>query len=370
MSEKININTADADALATLTGIGPELAQRIVEYRDLEGEFEDVFEMVAVPGISARMVRAFEDEVVLDETGTSGAQSAEDAAQEHEDENEGETDTAVSTPPPAAAKIPEPEPDTNNIPDSVTDDIIIAASTVETNQPQPSESAPPQTLEEAIPDTSERDPMPTTETNDKLPPRSPESEARAQRRGCFSIIAGAVFGAILGATLTLVLLASINQGSLEYNAQNVRLQSRLESEIEQRSAQLDEVGSRLSDAATQEAEINDSIATQEANLAQMEATTEAIDARIAEIAGSAETFNTFLLGLRDIIDEVEPSLPTNTPTTTPTNTAVPSDTPTSTGEATEEAAAEVTPTNTAVRATRTPRPTATALFTTTPAPQP
>ena len=350
MSEKININTADADSLATLTGIGPELAQRIVEYRDLEGAFDDVFELVAVPGISARMVRTFEDEVVLeDQIDSIAAPTTEDSPQENE------PDTAVSPPPVTAEETEPDEPETqpSKEPTPVEDNITIAPSTVETNQPPAEETTP------AI--------MNETETTTIPPTRSPELEARAQRRGCFSIIAGGVFGAILGATLTLALLASLNQGSLEYNAQNAQLQNRLDSEIEQRSDQLDEVGERLCSAATQEAELNNNIATQEANLAQIESTMEAVDARISEIAGSAETFNTFLLGLRDVINQVEPSLPTNTPTVTPTNTAVSTEPPTATSKATEEAA-EATPTNTAVRATRTPRPTATALFT--PAPQP
>ena len=36
---KVNINSADQTELETLPGIGPSLAQRIIEYRETNGEF-------------------------------------------------------------------------------------------------------------------------------------------------------------------------------------------------------------------------------------------------------------------------------------------------------------------------------------------
>ena len=48
---KININTADAALLETLPGIGPVLAQRIVDYRQTYGLFRTVDEIKDVSGI-------------------------------------------------------------------------------------------------------------------------------------------------------------------------------------------------------------------------------------------------------------------------------------------------------------------------------
>ena len=48
---RININTASAEALETLPGIGPTLAQRIVAYRQANGPFSAVQDIMAVSGI-------------------------------------------------------------------------------------------------------------------------------------------------------------------------------------------------------------------------------------------------------------------------------------------------------------------------------
>ena len=48
---KVNINTASAEQLTTLPGIGPKLAARIVEYRQKSGAFKSVQELMNVKDI-------------------------------------------------------------------------------------------------------------------------------------------------------------------------------------------------------------------------------------------------------------------------------------------------------------------------------
>lgn len=50
-AELININTADAETLSALPGIGPTLAQRIVEYREMYGDFYYIEDIMNVEGI-------------------------------------------------------------------------------------------------------------------------------------------------------------------------------------------------------------------------------------------------------------------------------------------------------------------------------
>lgn len=47
----VNVNTANAETLDTLPGIGPVLADRIVEYRTQNGFFSQPEELLAVEGI-------------------------------------------------------------------------------------------------------------------------------------------------------------------------------------------------------------------------------------------------------------------------------------------------------------------------------
>ena len=48
---KVNINSANQTELETLPGIGPSLAQRIIEYREVNGEFEKIEDLQNVKGI-------------------------------------------------------------------------------------------------------------------------------------------------------------------------------------------------------------------------------------------------------------------------------------------------------------------------------
>ncbi len=50
-TQTININTATAEQLQALPGIGPALAQRIVEYRQQHGPFQSPQDIMNVPGI-------------------------------------------------------------------------------------------------------------------------------------------------------------------------------------------------------------------------------------------------------------------------------------------------------------------------------
>ena len=49
--KKVNINTATADELGTLPGIGPTLAKHIIDYREQHGPFPSVEALTGVTGI-------------------------------------------------------------------------------------------------------------------------------------------------------------------------------------------------------------------------------------------------------------------------------------------------------------------------------
>ncbi|WP_233188018.1 helix-hairpin-helix domain-containing protein [Actinomyces qiguomingii] len=62
---RININTATAAELEKLSGIGPALAQRIVDYRADHGPFTSVDELTNVSGIGAAKLEALRDEATV-----------------------------------------------------------------------------------------------------------------------------------------------------------------------------------------------------------------------------------------------------------------------------------------------------------------
>jgi competence protein ComEA len=49
----VNLNSATAEELDALPGIGPSTAAKIVAYRQVQGAFRSLSELDAVPGIGA-----------------------------------------------------------------------------------------------------------------------------------------------------------------------------------------------------------------------------------------------------------------------------------------------------------------------------
>jgi len=64
-SNKININTADKSDLDALPGVGPSLAERIMEYRQANGTFSDINELKKVQGIGPSKFEKMKDKITL-----------------------------------------------------------------------------------------------------------------------------------------------------------------------------------------------------------------------------------------------------------------------------------------------------------------
>lgn len=436
MSEKIDVNVANAETLATIAGIGPALAERIINYRQNVHTFEEVIELAAVPGISEKMVRSFEHLVTVQPVSQGTAVPPNlDAPEKHPLLDAPEALEMLDAPPQPegllAAEVPTPvvevteesEPATveeiaiaESVPEPIIDDEMaevaeqVASDESVADEPEPiiedvEEAAleevetpalsgveeavspsPPPEMEELPSADRMGETLPEPEPVRAVPPtQNADWEAKAQRRGCISTLLGATFGAILGAVLTLAILASINQGTISYSASDDALRQQLDTEIISRTNELNQISTRVSVIATQEAASNQSlqdeltaanttlseeIANNEEIISYLATRSGDFELRLQEVAGAADTFTNFLDGLRTLLGdlEVESDTPTPAPseaTMTPTPTPFPTNTP-----AAEDTSATAVPAP--GQPTRTPIPTATqfAFPTNTPAPQP
>ena len=64
-SQKVNINIASQQELETLTGIGPSIASKIVEYRKQNGNFKVVEDIKNVSGIGDSKFEGIKDEICV-----------------------------------------------------------------------------------------------------------------------------------------------------------------------------------------------------------------------------------------------------------------------------------------------------------------
>jgi len=64
---KLNVNTASAEALSRLPGIGATLAARIVAYRETHGPFSSVDDLTAVSGVGEGKLDEIRDRITAGE---------------------------------------------------------------------------------------------------------------------------------------------------------------------------------------------------------------------------------------------------------------------------------------------------------------
>ena len=72
----VNINTASAEELTTIKGIGSAKAQAIVDHREKNGTFESVDDLTLVRGIGDKMLERLRPHVTVGAEGGGAAASA------------------------------------------------------------------------------------------------------------------------------------------------------------------------------------------------------------------------------------------------------------------------------------------------------
>lgn len=64
-NHRLNINRASASQLSSLDGIGGTLAQRIVDYREKNGDFKSIRDILKVKGIGETKYNKFKDYITV-----------------------------------------------------------------------------------------------------------------------------------------------------------------------------------------------------------------------------------------------------------------------------------------------------------------
>lgn len=409
-SEKININTADIDTLTTLPGIAEGLAGRIIEYRENVHPFEEVIELAAVPGISERMVRIFEDLVTVGDVGSMDTRGADEIFEVIEEREESTpqvddslivTDTeALPTPEEAVAEsttlegetvvreeeyeapaivTEEPVEETPAMEEVATaallaDDHNLSSEDKRTEEKiQESKEVVENNMEDKVEETSAPRPVfestpPPSRPTVVTPPPQPASSGFSW----LAVLLGAVLGAILALAAVFALgfarTAYVNQqitqlaasradvdtlnttvstltssidavsGDLANNRQGM---DDLNNELENTNTRLDEATGRIDELVTTQGELDTAVTTAQGDIVTLQESDTVMSGRIDEVAQTAETFDNFLMNLRDLLNALDAPAAEATPAADTPSEATP--TPASEGD-TPAANATVEPT--------------------------
>ncbi len=293
MNHLIDINQTDEEVLVALPGIGARLAKRIIERREIVGQFATIEDLAEVPGVSERMVEELRGMITIGEVSDVGMPSAVEAVAE---EAEG-------------TEITESVGDGSEAESGVVEETTEEETTLENER------------EEAAPE------MPAYQAS-YSPPVTPIASPSSQTDMVDELLSGAnvktaALGALLGTILTLLLLLLLNGGWRYSRVSNTtKAMEALQSTLQQDSinlanqinglqAELNSLRQEAGSISSQSVSSTTRLDTLEANLAaaqtqldDVSAQTNAIESDIANAVDSANDLDQFLNLMRDSLVEL------------------------------------------------------------------
>lgn len=301
---KVDLNHANLETLMTLPGIGWELAERIIKFREAVKSFDDPVDIVGVKGISERMYQQFADRVTVtslpDENKPAEVEEMEADTPKIDQPAEAEEYVFVSDE--AAASTPAAEA-------AVDDEQDEGGYIIVSDEPEKAIATPSELGRGYVAGGDE------------------SKDESSARRSWLLMVVGALFGTFL--TLTLLYLA--NDGTLivannpiinrqlddvrqreasltgqindlkeqlnEFSALDTRLRS-AESEVKVLQQEQTSLSEQITAVQEQAATLDEQVITLQEQNSQIEES-------ITEIQMDTGRFNEFLTGLRDLLTAVQ-----------------------------------------------------------------
>jgi competence ComEA-like helix-hairpin-helix protein len=329
MTERVDINTANAEELSTLPGIGAAMAERIITNRP----YETPEDLLSVSGIGPALLESLESQVIVAES--QETQSVEDEEVIYlgpEMES-----AAVSEDAPPETMVADEDQDEEPLPawDGSEQEAIEAPETMdqvpgeeplelgeELETQEETETIDEAAVEEGITDqlhkteeavSKEKAIIPVEEEEDEKPLQKDEKKPRPVTRGraLFMAAAFSFFAFLLAVLLTLGILGSLNNG-LRYastdQAQAIYRQiEALNSEFSLLNEDIEGLRSRLDNLESLSGRVGElelQAETLSTEMAAIADELQGINDQMAEVMDSAERFQVFLNGLGELLDNL------------------------------------------------------------------
>lgn len=290
---KVDLNTADATTLITLPGIGPALAERILAYRETRGPFLAPEELLAVPGIGAKVYAGLAERLTLSLPAPEAATDADSAAVA--------PPFVEEAPPPAEAPALPENPPAGPLPPAEEEPVL---------------PAPP--------------PAPRPEPAPQAPPVAPAP--RPEKRsgwGWLGWVSAVFVGSILGMIFSLLVLTGINgtlnttyhPAIMDLQNQAADLAARQEtlqgevSGLRQRLDRLEGLTTRMERTEAAVKALDGDVSTLREEITALGAATDVLTEQIATVEARTVKAETFFQRLQTLLTELfgDASAPSPTP---------------------------------------------------------
>lgn len=290
---KVDLNTADATTLITLPGIGPVLAERILAYRETRGPFLAPEELLAVPGIGAKVYAGLAERLTLSLPAPEAATDADSAAVA--------PPFVEEAPPPAEAPALPENPPAGPLPPAEEEPVL---------------PAPP--------------PAPRPEPAPQAPPVAPAP--RPEKRsgwGWLGWVSAVFVGSILGMIFSLLVLTGINgtlnityhPAIMDLQNQAADLAARQEtlqgevSGLRQRLDRLEGLTTRMERTEATVKALDEDVSTLREEITALGAATDVLTEQIATVEARTVKAETFFQRLQTLLTELfgDASAPSPTP---------------------------------------------------------